>query len=389
MREASHLERRRAPLGGLVVGALGGDALEERIVDDVGVGLHVAGEALEHVPDREARVLRLEVEEDVVFVRQSHEEVPLATGLTLAVLERRRLDGHARRVGRQAERRRDRLLARRLDDAAERCPDVLGVAPHRRAIEREPLGGAVLFVPVERHSEHVLHGQEPRDHRRREHAARRDLPRKRCGHRPELLRVRHVRGPPIGSVGRVVDDARDDESTVAATLVRDARAFVGADAVRLALELGIGELDANDRKQACLEIASTRRRISGPLPPLLLIYLVGRRRVGGSRIAARRVEDLLDRLRLREEPVEGELRVGDIVKALGLRDNEAPLEQMQLLEQLVISHPKVCEGPFRARQLAAQRGVVATQKRHLGDERADTLIALRRLRLRRVHRAIV
>jgi hypothetical protein len=44
----------------------------------VGVGLHLAGEPLEHLPDREAGVLGLEVEKDVILVGERDEEVSLS-----------------------------------------------------------------------------------------------------------------------------------------------------------------------------------------------------------------------------------------------------------------------------------------------------------------------
>jgi hypothetical protein len=69
VRKASDLNRRRSALARLVVRAVGWDALEERVVDDVGVGLHVAGEPVEHLPDREAGVFGLKVEKDVIPCR--------------------------------------------------------------------------------------------------------------------------------------------------------------------------------------------------------------------------------------------------------------------------------------------------------------------------------
>ena len=134
--------------------------MKERVVDDRIVGLHVAGEALEHAPDGQARMLRLAVEEHVVLVRERDEKVPLPARLALAVLETRRLDRHAGRVRRQAERGGDRFLARGLHDASEGRADVLGVATHRAAVETETeaLAGALLLVAIERNAEEILHG---------------------------------------------------------------------------------------------------------------------------------------------------------------------------------------------------------------------------------------
>jgi hypothetical protein len=117
-----------------------------------------------------------------VPVCKRDEEVALSARLPFAVLETHGLDRHARGVRRQAERRRDRLFACRLDDAAEGRSDVLGVAAHRAPIEREALAGTVLLAAVERDAEHVLHRQKARDHRGGEHAPLHDFLRHRYGH---------------------------------------------------------------------------------------------------------------------------------------------------------------------------------------------------------------
>ncbi len=64
--------------GCLVLVADTGIAAEDGVVDGVGVGLDVAGEAAEHLADGGARVLGLELEEDVVPVGEHDEEVAFA-----------------------------------------------------------------------------------------------------------------------------------------------------------------------------------------------------------------------------------------------------------------------------------------------------------------------
>ena len=66
------------------------------------------------------------------------------------------------------------------------------------------------------------------------------------------------------------------------------------------------------------------------------------------------LEHLLERLRFGDELVERELRVGDVVEALGLGDVEAPLEKMELLEDLVIARTQARERIMGPRELAAQ-----------------------------------
>ena len=162
-------------------------------------------------------------------------------------------------------------------------------------------------------------------------------------------------------------------------LERDARGLLDADALGLALELRIWKLDAHLGETALVELPSPRRRRAGSRPPLAL------RRCGGFVVtllvsifsAVSCAEYLLDRLRLGQEPVERELRLGDIIKSLGLRDDEPTLEQVQLLEELVVADAKIRERALRACELAAQRLV-------LGREGGDARVRVGVLRARRV-----
>ena len=329
----------------------------------------------------------------MVLVRERHEEVALSAGLALAVLETRRLDGHASCVRRQAERGGDRVLARSLDDASEGRADVLGVATHRAAVETEALAGALLLVAIERNAEEILHREQVRDHRRGEHAPLHDLLRRRRGHDAEAWLLRQSRGPPIGR-GRLglrslrgrlvrhdvlVHDALRDEATMATALVGDPRGHLDADALGFAFELGVRDLDAHLWQIALVEISSTARW--GARPTSALVLRLRLRRclcftVGFG--ATGRVEDLLDRLRLGQELVERELRVGDVVEPLGFRDDEAPLEQVQLLEELVVADAKIRERAVGTRELIAERRV-------LGGEDSDARIGVGNVRARRVH----
>ncbi|MGD0679322.1 MAG: hypothetical protein ABSC94_28340 [Polyangiaceae bacterium] len=162
--------------------------------------------------------------------------------------------------------------------------------------------------------------------------------------------------------------------TVSAPLEGDTRGLLDPDALDLSFELRVRQLDANLGQVALGEIASARRScISGRLR-----LIAWRRRRGVFRLVRWRgvVEHLLDGLRLGRELVEGELRVGDIVEALGFRGDQTSLEQVKLLEQLMVSDTQICERVLGLLELVAQRRVVVAQRRDLACHRNEALVVL-------------
>ncbi len=160
-------------LGCRVLGTAARLTSEDCVVDRVGVGLDVAGEASEHLADGGACVLGLVLEEDVVLVGEHDEEVPLST--RLASTGRYGLDAHAGGVGRQTEGRLPGLLRGGVDDAAERRAQVLGVTAHRAVVELDAIGGEHEREAMKRDPPAVLAHDDVRDHRRSEQPSREQL----------------------------------------------------------------------------------------------------------------------------------------------------------------------------------------------------------------------
>jgi hypothetical protein len=101
-----HLDGRRAA-------SFDGIAAAQRVVDDVSVGLNVAGEAAEHLAHGGARVLGLKLEKELHFIGQNDNKVSLSARLTPAVWEWLRADRDAGGVSRKAEGRRHSCERRR------------------------------------------------------------------------------------------------------------------------------------------------------------------------------------------------------------------------------------------------------------------------------------
>ena len=74
-------------VGGTVVGRVAGRRSEQEVVDTLGVGLHVAGEAAEHLADGGAGLFRRVLEEDVIAVGDL-DEVVAAPARLLALCRR-------------------------------------------------------------------------------------------------------------------------------------------------------------------------------------------------------------------------------------------------------------------------------------------------------------
>jgi len=178
------------------------------------VGLDVAGEPLEEIPGGEAVVLGGVVEEDVIAIGEGDEEVSLATGLVLAVVEGCGLDRDAGGVGGEAEGGGERLFALGLDDAAESGADVLGVAAHGGAIEGSALEVELLIEAVEGHAHAVLLGEDVGDHGRGEQTASDELFGQARGHdahggrEPPRTRATGLRADRRRQVCRHVDEER-------------------------------------------------------------------------------------------------------------------------------------------------------------------------------------
>jgi len=96
------------------------------------------------------------------------------------------------------------------------------------------------------------------------------------------------------------------------------------------------------------------------------------------------IEHLLDGLCLRQEQIEGELRVGHIIGSLGLRDEEASLRQIQFFEQLPVSHAQVRERLVSLCELIAQGCVVIAQRSNFVRQRDEALVLVQGLRAHRV-----
>lgn len=146
------------------------------------VGLDVAAEPLEHRADGVARVFGLVLEEDVVFIREHDEEVPLRARLAFAIRDPCRLNRNAGGIGGEAERGLLRLFRAGIDNGAEGRADVLGVAAHDAVVEIEPFARQFACEAVKGHTPAELLREDMRDERRREESSLVGLQRIGCGH---------------------------------------------------------------------------------------------------------------------------------------------------------------------------------------------------------------
>ncbi|XXU01137.1 hypothetical protein WMF20_15700 [Sorangium sp. So ce834] len=399
MRPASDLGRRRSTS---LVGrsAPWGRAAEEGVIDRVGVRLDVSREAAEHLADRGAGMLGLVLEEDVILVREDDEEVSFAARswlLVLALLDGPGLDGDPGGVRGEAEGGLEGLFPRGLDDGAQGRAHIFGVPAHRAAIERRPLKLQLLLQPIERDTEQVLAGEDVRDDRRREKRPPEQLLRKRrrdedragltrrrrrrrvesCGRSARvagrgrvlradahsgrrrrdffrddlergsfpLARAARIRDGPFG----LVHDACEHDAAHASTLVAESRGLLDPDARRRRIELGTGELDADDGQVGLGQVAAALA--AGPsFRPLgvVVLPLVAALALGG-------IQGLFEALDLEEHRVERELLRAHL-GALRLRHEQAAPQQLELLERMRVGAPELRERVARSHELTLRRG---------------------------------
>ncbi len=144
-------------------------AAKQCIIHAMRVGSYISGEATKHRADGVARMLGLIFEEDVIFIGEHDEKVPLRTRLPFSIRQARRLNRNAGRICRQAERGLLRFLCAGIDDGPQARADMLCVATHRAVVDanathREHVGDA-----VERQTIAIFHHEKMRDGRRRQH----------------------------------------------------------------------------------------------------------------------------------------------------------------------------------------------------------------------------
>ena len=250
-------------------------AAKDGVVDDVGVGLDVAAEPAEHLAHGGAGVLGLVLEEDVVPVGEDHEKVALAAGLTLPTGEPLGLNAHAGGVGRQAEGLFPGLFGARIDDAPEGGPDVLGVTAHRAVVELDAVGREHPRLAVEGQAPAVLAHKERRDHRGSQKPSLDQLLGLGDRHQIEdrLIALGVFAGDRLlDLVGR----PRDDQTDRTRATIAQPETLFEADALGLALEGRVEDLDALLGHLLGAEVATTGRlgpRLGG-----------GRRRIRGGRL---------------------------------------------------------------------------------------------------------
>ena len=144
---------------------------EERVVDDVSVGLDVAGEALEHLAHGRARIASAER-----FPRKTRDrdrrarrrKWPLRQGCRVPSPRGVKLDRDTRRIGRQAEARGEGFVARSVSTIAPSVPPASSA--YRHIVPRSmgtPSRANFSARGDRRQSHHVLRDEDVRDHRRK------------------------------------------------------------------------------------------------------------------------------------------------------------------------------------------------------------------------------
>jgi hypothetical protein len=170
----------------------------------------------------------------VIAVGDLHEIVPAMTRARLLVGGRNRLDEDAGRIGRDAERMCERVVAHRGHDGrTDRGAELLEPAAHRAAIDACTESREAIFLAVQRETVAELVARNVREQRR-------------CGEcaRDQLARDLGRRDRGGIAVADLVLDARDDEANVARTPPHELVAVLGPDAIGAPLERRIGQLDA-------------------------------------------------------------------------------------------------------------------------------------------------
>ena len=233
-----------------------------------------------------------------------------------------RLHQHAGGVGGDTEGRGERLLPGRVHDrrAAGR-PRILDPPAHGAAIDGASVAGEAVLDAEQRHALSVLEHDDVREQRRR-----RERTRERLG--------RHRRGVDRGLAVRAEDlilDPRQDQAPHAATLVGELAALLEVDARRLALldQLlveRVGDLDALLFERQLAQVAPAGR-LALLLALLVVVAVSVRRRVRW--LVAERARERVELTQLGRE-LDLQLRGID---ALGLGDEDASLEQLELLPQ--------------------------------------------------------
>src|SRR5665213_2713673 len=229
---------------GATVGRVLGRRPEQDVVDALGVGLHVAGEPLEHLADGGRGLARRVLEENVIAIGDLDEVVAAAARLPPPLRVARRLDQHADGVRGDAECGLHRVGAHGGDDGgAQRRAGVLDPPAHGAAVERQAEAREAMLLAMERQPIAVFVDDDVSDQRDRGDRARKDL-------------GRHGRGGDLRGLGRwivgvgdAVLDAREDQAPRTAALPGDLGRLLEADALGLALcdeglDRRVGDLDA-------------------------------------------------------------------------------------------------------------------------------------------------
>ena len=216
-----------------------GPPAKQRIVHGVGVGLDVTAISAKHLRDRGACVLRLILEKDMVSVRQHHEEVTLATGLSFAVANECGLYGNSGGVRRKAKCLRFGFLSHRVHDGSECGASVFGISTHSATVELFALKPIQRLLSGKRHTEHILGYQQMRNQCRSEQRAAEQLLGRRG--RDDLRGFIRARR-------QLVHCARNLDATHPATLVSKLPAIFKPDAFRFAFELWVRDLDSRERQ---------------------------------------------------------------------------------------------------------------------------------------------
>jgi hypothetical protein len=307
---------------------------KDQIEHALRVGLHVAAIAPEEPMDCFAVFLFEIFEQDVVAVGKHRQEVPFFAGLAPLLVACNGLDAHARRVRRDAERPK-RVQVHRLDDRhREPVADELLPSREGASIDWDPLAVKRVFKSEQRHPlADVLHDDVRRERRRRDRAWQ-HLRRHRCR---DDVRIAF-------RVDRLVPNARGHDPHLARAPVRKFARLFEPMALDFPFgdeffEVRVGDLDAHffDRKLA--EIPPPRPSIVRALAATLAVFcrcvVIRLRRFLGN------PKRLGHRIQLAHLRGELEFELSCVVDALGLRDEEPALEELELLSQPLVRRAQI------------------------------------------------
>jgi len=328
---------------------------EEQVEHGFCIGLDVARKTTKPFVDG-STIFFLEVlEDDVLAIGDHHEKVPLLAGLAALLVTVDGLHAYAGGIGRDAERGRKRVLAHGPHNRSCECvADELFPTRKRAAIDGEPVARERILEPKQGQPfADVLH-DDVGGERGGGHAARQHL-------------VRHRRRDDVGTalgVDGLVANAGDYEPNPASAPVSELVRIVEAMSYDLTFgdqrfEMWVWYLDALLVEHQVLEVSTACAAVVRT--PAARLSVARGRIVRLGVVTVRDSECAGECVELTQLLLELDSKLLLVVSALGLRDEQAALEQRHLMPKSLVRRAQLVA--FGLEFCDALRGPLALQSR--------------------------